>query len=253
MSYRRLSSYTLPAVLAVGCTLGAGGTATSQPLPGATAGTPSTAATASATTASAAPSTTVGGTPAPATPTPGASRSTGIARSDAFWGPLASGGIAAYHYASLSELNRAADLVALTRVTGIREGRRSCEPDGTDCSYFADVEMEVLEVLSGEPPEGPLVAEFLVGGSTIVEIKGGLMDIPEERAIFFLRDLDKEARSLDLPADLIISVEGKYRWSVFQAAIRDDHGTARPMPYAELDYLLAVDGRPFERVLDSVR
>lgn len=248
MTYRRLWLPAMPALLVAACAVGPGDNPSSQPTPSAIAGTPSTTA-----AASVVPSPTAERTVAPASPTPGQTELAGIARSDAFWSLLASGGIPVEHYDSLSELNMAADLVVVASPVAAREGRSVCEPDGTSCSYFAEVELEIIERLAGPAPDGPLVIEFQVGSridEIIAELNGYL---PDERVLFFLRDLDLEAQSLDLPAEHIETVEGKYRRCVPQGAIRDDNGTARPMPYTSLDYLLAVDGRPFERVVDSVR
>lgn len=255
MRYRRLVSIVLPAVLAAACTVGPGVAPTSpgavltlQPSPSTGAQPPSNSA-----TATTAPSPTITGTPALPSSTPGPSHLTGIARSDAFWGLLANDLIPAYHYDSLAEMASASDLVVLARPVMAREGRASCEPDGSDCTYFVDVEMEIIERLSGRTPDAPLVVDFIWGSTLDGVIDRLNQNLPDERVLMFLRDLDKEARALGLPAEHIEKVEGKYQWTVFEATIRDDGGTALTVPYTNVDYLLAVDGRPFERVVDSVR
>lgn len=172
--------------------------------------------------------------------------------SDIFWSELVSSGIPAESYDSLRELNLAADVVVVATIAESMAGRSSCEPDGSDCTHFIDVALSVEDVIRGELPDGPLLMEKAIGGEEALSAALAVA-VPEERALFFLRDQDENGRRLGWPPELIREVEGLYRWCVPQGVLREVAGITRALPSTEQPYLLRLDGEPFEEVVSGLR
>lgn len=171
-----------------------------------------------------------------------------------FWREVAPGGQSDETAASIDDLLKQADLVARVRPVMIRAGRDFVSPATGRTYYYATVEVEVLDTHRGIPTpnqRGLLNVEFYLGDDrTALERLAAA--IPAEEVLIFLRNKAAEAASLGQDPDGPGAGRGYYRIAGPQGYVIDDGGTARTPSAEPGTELAALDGLPFNTIVDAL-
>jgi hypothetical protein len=252
----------LAAFIIVGCVAGPGAspadqTAAGSPPVAPTASVPpSVAPTAVSPSVAPAPTKSVvfvhpaGGTPDPATPHPAPNQSGPYAAAE-FWGHVAPGGDSVYHYDSLDAITKGSDAVVLGTITGMsidadRYQGYNLGPDG----LFINMTLKIDQTLAGAVNQfapGEINLDVYTDSSQYARFAAG---IPNERAIFFLRNeytLATEAQQPHVPNDKLYYVVIND-----QALIRDVGGSAVPASPEDGNFGGKVAGAPFMTIVSSI-
>lgn len=163
------------------------------------------------------------------------------------WRETAVRGVSAEHYSTMDSMALAADAVVLGRLRSIDPGPVYGESGAR--AYFASIRIDVDDVLQGSLRKGEWVLHHSIGDRD--QVAGLQRFISEDRAIYFLRDLEREMLDLGFPANEARDVAGAYRLVTDGAVINDDHGVAvRPLTNDALD---SVEGRDFGSIVARIR
>lgn len=182
------------------------------------------------------------------------------ADSDFFWAALYVAGMEAEAYLSVEEAARAADLVVVGRIGGIRQGRVFVEkvPPGAPAedgvTSYAEIEIDVGEELrraSKLPLGEPVRLEMMLGpGDSIETLRATL---PTERAIFLLRNKGLDVASRDSPSEITEQETPYFRLVNSEGVLRELDGLAQPRPFAEKAYVLDVAGEDFKALVGAIK
>lgn len=191
-----------------------------------------------------------GGTPDPATPHPAPNQSGPYAAAE-FWGYVAPGGDSVYHYDSLAALTKGSDAVVIGTITSMsidadRYQGYNLGPGG----LFINMTLKIDQTLAGTVNEfapGEINLDVYTDSSQYDRFAAG---IPNERAIFFLRNeytMATEAQQPHVPNDKLYYVVIND-----QALIRDVGGSAVPASPEDGNFGGKIAGAPFTTVVSSI-
>ncbi len=172
-------------------------------------------------------------------------------RSDRFWSALFVRGAEAEHYDSLEAISLSADLIVIATIGSVEVGQ-SVGNDEDGWAHYAALTLDVETVIgsaSGATPSTLHVQQLMPSDRSITTLSG---TVPEERAVWFLRDRDAEAARLNLPADVVARVQGQYRLAVREGVVREMGGRVH-LPVGPLSPAYASwEGRDFEEFANQV-
>lgn len=159
-------------------------------------------------------------------------------------------------YTSLEEMAAASDSVVVATIERAEAGRvfgdhPAGHPDpDAGLVHYVSVTLRVGEVVHGSTLPPGAIVEFILPDPTLAPALG--QQLPTDRAIYFLRSKELEARSLGLPLEIQQRELLYYRLVTTEALIRDLNGSAR-LVRPETPFLVALDGTPFETVAARIR
>lgn len=168
------------------------------------------------------------------------------ASSQRFWSLLYIRALEVEHYDSLATMAQASDTVLVGVVESVRLGRQVGE------SYpisYAVVTVRPRDILKGPDSELVSLEVVLPSSDRLTALQASL---PQEDAIFFLRDKAAEALRLGLPDAEIAAGKGYFRLVSSQGVLRNLNGRIG-IPIASEDaFLLQLSGKAFAPIMDEV-
>lgn len=169
-----------------------------------------------------------------------------------FWRQVAPGGEALYLYDDLPTMTNGVDAVVVGHVTAVGPGR----PTSGDDTDFAlgEVSFQVDEVIRSALPitEGEtLTVQFTMTDKRL--LPRYTARVPTERVVLFLANLGLHAERFGFDPDDPTLGYGYFTLQSPLGHIRDANGSADVAKGREDEWLLDLDGRPFEVVVELVR
>jgi hypothetical protein len=172
--------------------------------------------------------------------------------SHAFWAALLLAGREAEHYSDLVEMSRSADVLVVGHLESVVLGRSFRDPETGDSADYATASLLVERLLASRPG-ATAEARISEGDSLSLELFLPERDLINtlqerlsgERAIFFLRDKEREAIALGLPAELQRAERGFYRIVSTQGLLREQGGKVMPPVGTEDEFLIELEGMDF--------
>lgn len=183
-------------------------------------------------------------------------------RSHQFWESVAVNGVESEHYDDLATMAQAADAVVVGTMRDIALGRvvhdLESEAEGgaaaaNSAVYFAYATIAVEENLGGRHPAvgKELRLQFLLGTPQLLpELRDKL---PQERAIFFLRDMGRKAAARGAPEPLRSDLQGVYDFVSSQGLLRDFAGNVELPEMPRDPFLVRLRGARFSDIVEQVR
>ena len=163
-------------------------------------------------------------------------------------------------YDSLDAIIGAADLIVITEIVDVREGRQIEFPESGETMYMAELRARVTDVLQGTP-----VTPSDEGDTIIVEKSYGFSPAPDRlslleasapssRVVLFLVNKAADAVRHGFEPDAAYAGEEFYLLlRGDQAAIRDEQGTAKIGPGESTpEWVDDLDGRSFDEVVSMI-
>lgn len=175
--------------------------------------------------------------------------------SDQFWHQFLIVGDEAEFFDSLESMASASDGVVIGTPLSMTPGLVGAPSDDTSAGRFVTVTFDVTACPKPLPkvdcPERVNLEYFVPDVSRLT-----ILEPPRnERAILFIRDKGQEARTLELGADAIALLDGRFRLVSTQGMLRGINGQTVPPVLIDPPgpFLVAVAGRPFHDIEASIR
>lgn len=178
-----------------------------------------------------------------------------LQRSDAFWRALEITGLDAERYENIGQLYRASDLVVVARIVDFRLGRQVVDRQAIEAGApaneatvsFGDALIEVETTLSSSSARAGtlMTVQFLL--PDVARLDRARSTLPNERAVFFLRDMWEKAKAAGYSNIVLEDLEGVFDLVVSASVIRDIDGVATSIAGAP-PYVSALDGISFTTI-----
>lgn len=173
---------------------------------------------------------------------------------DRFWQAVVPGHPYEQH-SSILDMAASADAVVRGHIASIAKGRNLvADAETGEIAAYATLTVAIDELIAGvihtEERATVKVEIFLDDPEAYGRIAES---VPQESAIWFLRNKAVEAALLGLPADYPGAGEDYYRVVSNEGILREVEGDVVPVQPSESDWLAALDGRAIDDVLSELR
>jgi hypothetical protein len=161
----------------------------------------------------------------------------------------------------MAEIVEASDVVVVATVRDVSEGRKIPVPETGETEYMATMTLSVDEVVRGtvHPPvggSGLIQVEALVSFTPPGSLLGALVESAPRKSqvLLFLGNRAADAARHGLPKNHPAAADDQYfLLTGIEGYVRNVSGLSVVSREADVDWLRALDGRPFAEVLASSR
>jgi hypothetical protein len=171
--------------------------------------------------------------------------------SDGFWSHFSPPGREAENFDSLRESVDAADAVVVGRIESLGPGRVIGDPASEYATYFVVATIAVDSIVHGSVESRTVALELVQFSPPDVEALRS--KLPQEDAVFILRNKGTEAAFLGLPESVQETERAYYRLINSQSLFRNVAGKVRTAVGASDEYVVSLRGTSFMQLVDLIR